>query len=321
MNEVTHYFYVFIFLVSFVALGVSSGVCARSFLKLSRVLWVNEYILSFILIGVITSLPELFVAIASIIINVPLISVGNIIGANFITMTLVLGIVSVLSNGVELSPQISKRVFWLSFLLALLPIVLIFKGGISRIDGLILCAIFIVYLVVFSHDVKFLERSIPYLPYGADYLSDAYSSLINLLVGLPILVLSSLFIVFFGTSLVGFSPTNLIFFGTVFLGLLTTLPELFFGIRGAILNCQSLALNNVLASVVFNGTVIIGLISVISPITIRLSTSSFLLEIVFMFVAFLLLSVFSYTGSRISRLEGILLMSVYFLFLVSVLFV
>lgn len=316
--SVLFFFYILVFLIAIIAIGVSSGLVARSFIKLSRMVGMNEYVISFVLMGVVTSIPEIFIAIASIMQKVPVISVGNIIGANFASMTLALGLVAIFSEGIDISRQVSKRVFWLSLLITLTPAFLVFGGGISRMDGLLLCLMFLAYLVVFSYDSSFLEKSVPHVPYGVHYFSDAYPTFINLISGLVILILSSVFIVIFCSSIAISMSLNLVIFGATFLGLITTLPELFFGIRGALLRHPLLSLGNLLASAVFNGTAIVGLLSVISPTVIKSSTNSVLvINAGFMISAFLLLSIFSYTNSKITRLEGSLLVSLYLLFLTT----
>lgn len=311
------FFCTIIFIVAVITLGVSCGLAARSLFKISRIIGVNDYIVSFILLGVITSLPEMFIGLISTIAKVPLISVGNIIGANFANVTLVLGAVAILSDGIDLHALLSKRVFWLSCLLALLPPLLIFSGGVSRQDGLMLCTIFLAYCVVFARDANFFHRSRQHVPFSAHYGKEVYSSLHDLAIGIPLIILSSIFIVMFSTSLATYFSVDLIFVGTVFFGLITTLPELLFGMRSGILRHPSLALGNVLASVAWNSAFVLGMLSVVSPSIVNLSGRSLFLNAGFTFVAFVLLSIFSYTGSKINRAEGILLVSLYLLFFIS----
>ncbi len=314
-------FYIFVFLVSIIALGVSSGAVSRSILKLSKIAGVNEHILSFLLIGALTSIPEIFIATASILIGTPLISIGNIIGANFVTITLAIGLVAYISGGIDLSGQISKRVFGLSILLTLLPSFLVFGGGISRLDGVLLLFMFAMYLFLFSHDSGSLKRLAIHVPFRAQYFKEAYLSFIGLSWALPILFLSSIFIVLFSAGISRELSIPPIFFGIVILGVITTLPELFLGLRGAVLQNPSLALENILAGAVFNGTVVLGVLSIISPTEGKLAYAGpVLFNAIFMAVAFIFLAIFSYTNSRISRTEGVLLMSIYLLFFVSALF-
>lgn len=312
------YFYFLVFLISFIALGISSGMVARSFLKLGRIVGLNESVVSFIMLGVITSIPEIFIAIASTVAKTPLLSIGNIIGANFANITLAIGLVALISGEIDISRQVSRRVFWLSLLLALFPAFLTFGGGVSRSEGMLLLFIFLAYLLIFTQDAEFLEKSTPHVPYGAHYFKDAYGDLVNLFLGLLTLTLSSIFIVIFTAGLISSLKINLMLFSTLFLGLITTLPELFFGIRGAILKHPSLAMGNILASTAFNSTVILGLLSLVSPTIIPSSgVGPLLINTALTFTAFVLLSIFSYTNRRISRLEGVLLISLYGLFLVS----
>ncbi len=309
-------------MISIIALGVSSGAVSRSILKLSKVAGLNEHILSFLLIGALTSIPEIFIALASIMIGSPLLSIGNIIGANFVAITLAIGLIAYISGGIDLSGQISKRVFGLSLLLTLLPSFLVFGGGISRFEGVLLLFMFVMYLTLFSYDSGSLKRLAIHVPFRAQYFKEAYSSFISLSWGLPTLFLSSIFIVLFSANISHELLINPIFFGIVLLGIVTTLPELFLGLRGAVLQNPSLALENVLAASVFNGTVVLGILSIISPTEGKLiSVDPILFNAVFMTIAFILLSIFSYTNAKISRAEGALLMSLYLLFFVLALFI
>ncbi|MBI3633111.1 MAG: sodium:calcium antiporter [Candidatus Vogelbacteria bacterium] len=311
------YFYIFTFLLSFISLGVASGLVANAFVGVTRVLGINEYIITFILVGAATSLPEIFVSVASFITNSPAVSVGNVIGANLANITLVLGIVAFLAGGIDIGNKIPKKIFWVSFVLALLPSVLVFGGGINRLDGVVLCLIFLAYVYVFVSEAELFEKPARHLPYGVHFFSDLFSNVKNLIIGLALLSFSALFIVFFGSSFADYLSLNTLFFSTIFLGLVTTLPELLFGIRSAILNHPALAMGNILGSVVFNSTVIPGVLSILSTAQTTISNSTFLINSFFTFIAFFFLSIFSYSGSKISRNEGLLLILLYVLFFIS----
>ncbi len=299
-------------------MGVSSGIIAKSLLTLSRLLQLNEYLISFFLISIVTSIPGIFITFASIIAKVPAISVGNILGANLANITISIGLVSLFANGIEIPKNVSSRIFWASFLIALLPSILIQNGGITRFDVIILIFIFLAYSYVFSRDAGFLEKTVPHIPYRAHFFTDTISSLTHLFFGLIILTLSCFFIVIFGTGLATYLSIDLIFFGTIFLGLITTLPELFFGIKSAILRHPALAMGNILGSIVFNATISVALIAFLSPTIIGYNASpSFILSCIFLLIAFIFLGIFSYSNSRISRSEGVLLISIYILFAVT----
>ncbi|MBU1159678.1 hypothetical protein KKD04_00660, partial [Patescibacteria group bacterium] len=106
------YFYIAIFLLSFCFLVRAGSDLVRSLTRLARFLQISEYILAFVLMSFATTIPELFVGISSAIEEVPRLSLGNIIGANFINITLVIGIVAFLNKGIKIESKISQKNFW-----------------------------------------------------------------------------------------------------------------------------------------------------------------------------------------------------------------
>ena len=57
----------------------AGGALVRTMTAMARFLRISEYALSFILMALATSLPELFIGISSAARNAPLLSLGNII--------------------------------------------------------------------------------------------------------------------------------------------------------------------------------------------------------------------------------------------------
>ncbi len=301
-------------------MGVSSGMIARAFIKLSRVVGLNEYLLSFIVLGAITSLPEIFVALGSLLARAPIVSISNVIGANLVNLTLSIGLVAYLADGIELKrEEFSRRTFWLSFLLAMLPATLLLQGGVTRGDGLLLIIIGIGYMVVFAYDSAYLDNSRLHIPYGIHYFSEVIPTLYELSIGILILAVAAVFLLLMSIGMASSLSMSLIIWSTLFLGLATALPELLFGTRGAMFQHPSLSLGNILASVVFNSTLIVGFVAIISPLTIAaIPAGAIYLTCSFTIAAFILLSIFSYTSRRVSQLEGLLLIYIYILFFISV---
>jgi len=119
---------------------VNSGV------EIARAVGIPEVAIALTLVAVGTSLPELATSIASLIKGYQDLSVGNVMGANFLNMTLVLGGAAVV-NPLPAARQV---------LVVSLPVMLLVMGittllGVTRpvfgrSHGLLLLAIYIVYL-------------------------------------------------------------------------------------------------------------------------------------------------------------------------------
>ena len=123
---------------------VDSGV------KIARIFKIPQQVVSLTLLAVGTSLPELVTSVAAVIKDEENISVGNIIGANILNLTTVLGSSALVSdNGLFISDQ----TLYLDIPIALLVMtIFVFSGAIKkeidRKSGLLFLTIYIIYLII-----------------------------------------------------------------------------------------------------------------------------------------------------------------------------
>ncbi len=117
---------------------------------IASALGVSEGVIAVTIVAVGTSLPELVTTITSIVKKQASLSVGNIIGANIIDLTLILPLCSLVS-GKEL--PVSRQGFAVDMpsclivtLIALLPMLI--KEKFTKFQGAVLLAAYAVYLVV-----------------------------------------------------------------------------------------------------------------------------------------------------------------------------
>lgn len=118
--------------------------------ELARILGVPESIIGATLIAVGTSLPELVTTVTALVKRQASLSIGNILGANIIDLTMILPICSILAGGsLEISAQASllDLPFCLAvcFLAVLPPL---FAQRFFRLQGGALLAVYVVYIAI-----------------------------------------------------------------------------------------------------------------------------------------------------------------------------
>lgn len=123
---------ILVFIVSCFLLAKSSNWLIRSLVRISQFLRLKEFVVSFILMAFATSLPELFVGTSSAIHKISELSFGNVIGANVINLTLIVGIAAILARGITLESHIAKRDSLYTAFIAILPAITLMDGMISR---------------------------------------------------------------------------------------------------------------------------------------------------------------------------------------------
>ncbi len=141
---------VVLFIVGAAAIVWGSNLMVDNGSEIAKILGVSERIIAVTLVAVGTSLPELVTTITAIVKKESGLSIGNIIGANIIDLSLILPICSLVS-GKELpvsasSIRIDLPVCLLVTLIALIP--MIFRQKASKIQGFILLAVYAAYIVI-----------------------------------------------------------------------------------------------------------------------------------------------------------------------------
>ncbi len=118
--------------------------------ELARVFGVSERIIGVTLVAVGTSLPELITTITAVVKKQSALSVGNILGANIIDMTLIMPLAALVSGKplplAESAARIDLPVCLLVCLVAMIPAMI--RSKFSKWQGFLLLAIYAAYLVI-----------------------------------------------------------------------------------------------------------------------------------------------------------------------------
>jgi cation:H+ antiporter len=292
----------------------SGALLVKTLVNISRYLRLSEYAIAFILMAFATSVPELFIGLTSAISKASTISLGNIIGANIVNLTLALGLVILAAKGINVTSQTAKNDAWIIFFLALLPILLVFDGQLSRLDGLSLLLFFFWYVSrLFKQKEKF-SKSLNSLKYNISQLKSFIKDMGLFVLGL-ILLLGAAWGAVLTASLVAKDLNlSLFFIGLILLALGTTLPEISFGFRSVLLKHEEMTLGNFIGSIAFNSLFILGLVAIIHPIQVD-NFSPIAISAVFLVLSLIVFNIFLRSKERLSYKEGIILLVIYGFFL------
>jgi cation:H+ antiporter len=298
------------FAVACIFLAVSSIVLVKLLKKLAILLHITDFAAAFVIMAAATSLPELFVGITSAIAKKPALSLGNIIGANILDLTLVLGIIVIAARGIKIKEKGVKRDSRVMLFMVILPFVLFIIGNsISRLDGLILLAAFFVYTCFTLKTRKRNEKK------SRDKIKGIRSILLPIVlffVCLALLFISANAVVKYASSIALELNLPAIVIGIFLVSLGTTLPELSFGVSAALLKQGHLSLADQIGTVIFNATFIVGITALIHPISATFAP--FILSSIFLIISSFLAIIFIESGKMLSAREGIFLVLLYILF-------
>ena len=270
--------------------------------SIARRAGISEFVIGLTIVGFGTSCPELVVSLTGAIEGNSDISVGNVVGSNIFNVLFILGLTAmVLPVGMtDKNRRIDIPItIGVTILLVILGITGSMSGpGISRWEGVLMLLVFSAYLFYcFKSDSK-------------DEFSETQQATLSITKSIA-LTLTGLAGLIFGGDLFVDSATALArqigvsdkFIAVTILAGGTSLPELATSLVAAIKGKEQLALGNILGSNVFNAMMILGLSSVITPLSFASMT---IVDIITLVLSAVLLLIWAYTGrkNRIDRREG-----------------
>lgn len=279
----------------------------------------GSFYLTAIIIGMATSLPELFVGITSALENQPNLSLGNVIGSNIANISLVVGLAAVIGGSLKVkNHDIEAKDLLHAFLAGIILFLLLLDKTLSRVDGLILISMYGFYnYLILNRRRKYFEdedgiivgllRRIHHNHVAKDFM---YTFL-----GIAAVLFSSDMIVRLGSSFAKDMGIPIILVGLFIVAVGTSLPELAFGIEAIKKKESEMFLGNLLGSIIANGTLIIGITALINPITVH-AISEYYMAIFTFIVTFVMFFIFIRSKKSLERWEGILLIAAYLMFLI-----
>jgi cation:H+ antiporter len=221
-------------------------------------LGLSKYTVGFLVIAIISILPETFISIDAAFKDIPAFGLGMLLGSNIADLTLVFVIIILFAGrNLKVEQKILKSHVLYPFIL-LVPFVLGFDGGFSRIEGLALIITGgIFYYISLKNEIK----KNGYTP----RLNGTYKNFFLLCGSLVLLLVGAHFTVLSATSIAHMLKVSPILIAMLVVGLGTTMPELFFSLKSVRKNDDSLAIGDILGTVLADATIVIGLIAVINP--------------------------------------------------------
>lgn len=135
-----------LFILGLIMMVIGSKLLVDNGVKLASYIGIPQGVISLTVIALGTSLPELVSSLTAIRKNHHGISVGNILGANILNITSVIGISSLINDLPILAQNIRVDFVFMTILLLTLIIPTIRSSKIYRLQGVILLGTYIVYI-------------------------------------------------------------------------------------------------------------------------------------------------------------------------------
>ena len=290
----------------FFLLSKSADLIVLNLRKTGEKLGIKIFILGIIL-GIMTSTPEMAIGINSTLMNVPDMSFGNLVGGTIVLLALILGISLILNR--KIKTEENSWPFLATLIVLFMPLILAFKGRLNEIDGIIMIISYI--LIVYFLYKK--NKSINWPKIEIVNSKEIIKHIFWILIGIVLLTIISDLIV--KTTMFVLRNHNISPFiiGLLFYSIGTNLPELIIAIRSFKRKVEELSFSNLIGSAISN-VLMLGFLSFIKPIDINIDVAYFFL-IIFNISLFVLIYIFYRTDQLLSRREGFVLLMMYLVFI------
>lgn len=319
-NEVMSIFWMILILFGFLALGSRLIIGALEVL-IGKLEVKGRVLMSALLVALSTSFPELFVAITAGAEGIPEISLGNLLGANVINSSLIIGLTVVFAGVIPVVGEFMRFEFIAAFLTGTAPLILMLDGSLSRLDGLVLIVIYLIYLkdLVLGWQHQHAKKSdvvhhrlISRI--GKLRKQEVGGSFVKIVLGMTMLFVGSYLLVGIIEKIALQTNISQTLLGFLLVSLGTTLPELFLSFGEIVKKETALILGNLLGSVVTNSTLIAGLLVIIAPIDLVNNTPYAVANLGFV-IMFFLFWFFAKSKRKLVRQEGLILIGVYLMYM------
>lgn len=287
----------------------------------------SEMLIGLTIVAIGTSLPEVFVTIISAVEGHSDLIIGNAIGSCICNFLLVIGITSFVKP-VKLDKRIIKR--HLPIGMAAMVLLLIFGntnkvgevGIITRIQGVILLLCTVIYVLYTIYEEKHFKNKnieIEILEEVEEREENSLLKIVLLMVfGALGLKFGADFVVDNSVAIAGEIGLSERFIGMTIVAIGTALPEIITGVIAARKDETNLLLGNISGSNILNLCLLIGLGTVINPLTF---ITDFNINIIILLLITIFIQIIAILSkkSELDKKKGIILIIAYIIYIWSIL--
>lgn len=280
--------------------------------SIARRFHVPAMVIGLTIVAMGTSAPEAAVSITSSLAGQNDMSVANVVGSNFFNILVVLGVSAIIAKLPVQEDTIKKDA---PFLLIVSALLLLFglNLNISRIEGLILLAVFTYFLIDTVKSAKKgsqqnSNEAATTMDIEVSEESSMPKTILLSIIGIVGIVLGGDMVVDSATNIATSFGMSANLVGLTIVAVGTSLPEFVTSVVAIKKGETEIAIGNVIGSNIFNILLVLGLSATISPIVI--STFA-LIDVVFMVAITVLLYLFMKKENSLVKLQGIIFLVIY----------
>lgn len=315
------FFFLLMISLGFLLLVIGAKYLVKGSSNLATKFHIPEMLIGLTIVALGTSAPELIITIFSAQTGSTDLIIGNALGSNFCNILLILGLMALISP-----IKTNNETKFIHIPIALLSTVVLFimqllnlgstSSSINRIDGIILIVLFLLY---FSYPIVVeIKDIINSYKENKNKHSDIniLSSIFMVILGIVLLKYGGDFVVDNASNIARLFNISERVIGSTIVAIGTAMPELITSILAVIRKDTDLAIGNLVGSCVLNILLILGVGSVITPLSF---SNEFSQNILYLIFCTFIVWVFNFIGKKntFTRFKGICLLALFSFYIFS----
>ena len=307
-----------LFLLAAAVTWFFGGLLVGSIDRIAKRFKASGFTVAFFVLGFLTSISELSVAINSTLDGIPQVSAGNLVGASFVILLFIIPLLAVLGRGIDLRHTLGKYTLPFALLVIGLPSLFALDGDVRPAEGLLMFLLYGTLLYFMRREeggskrqlasaALAIEKSIRRVRPVEDILKIFVGASFIFLAGNLLVGEAAFLATYFGV------PASII--GLLLLSIGTNVPELVVAVRSILRHRNDIAFGNYMGSAAAN-TGIFAVLALLNG-TFAVERSEFLITFILTAGGLSLFWRFSRSKHDISRQEGLALLAVYVIFLIA----
>lgn len=301
---------IFLLIFGLIVLIIGGNLLLKSAVSISMKFGIPRLLIGMTVVSLATSAPELIVSIKSAIKGSPDLAISNVLGSNIANLGLVLGI-TILFSPINISKSVYKKEWPIMMFSALYFLIVILDGVITKIEGGILVCFLIITIISL---IKLRDKN---------EVDDQLENEDSIIKSIIILFFGGLFL-FYGSEwfidgaiqLANSFGISERIIGITVVSVGTSIPELVTSLVAVFNKEKSISLGNLLGSNIFNVFAVLGITSLVTPLSVLdQNIIDFDIYVMLFFAALILPLIFFPKKLVLGRKEGLIILLFYSFYL------
>ena len=309
------FYTIFLLIFGLIVLIIGGNLLLKSAVSISMKFGIPRLLIGMTVVSLATSAPELIVSIKSAIKGSPDLAISNVLGSNIANLGLVLGI-TILFSPINISKSVYKKEWPIMMFSALYFLIVILDGVITKIEGGILVCFLIITIISL---IKLRDKN---------EVEDQLENEDSIIKSIIILFFGGLFL-FYGSEwfidgaiqLANSFGISERIIGITVVSIGTSIPELVTSLVAVFNKEKSISLGNLLGSNIFNVFAVLGITSLVTPLSVLdQNIIDFDIYVMLFFAALILPLMFFPKKLVLGRKEGLIILLFYSFYLYNLLY-